>query len=395
MDTIEPFKLERYFAKHEFSARRLLCSSDCETRSLGGILALEPGSEKAFFDFRLGYTETRGAPALREAIASLYAPSSKAGPAGGIEGHRPLAPEEVFVHAGAEEAIFNLCLALLGPGDHVVVNRPAYQSLEAIPRWRGAAVSHWDLREESSRWLLDPDDLEALLVPKTKLVILNAPHNPTGALPTREEFDRIVALCRRAGAILLVDEVYRGIERDPERTLPPACLAYENGISLNVLSKTTGLAGLRIGWLATPRSDILDAVATVKDYNSICSSGPSEFLAGIAARNFGRLAEENRRRCESNLRLFEAFASRHPDFVAMTPPEGSSIAFPRLSGRAATDFGMDAEPMALALLADTGVLLLPGTLYDYDPRYWRLGYGRADFAEGLAELEAWLQGRAY
>ncbi|HUX38757.1 MAG TPA: aminotransferase class I/II-fold pyridoxal phosphate-dependent enzyme [Rectinemataceae bacterium] len=396
MDTIEPFKLERYFARHEFSARRLLCSSDCETRSLGDILAFEPGSEKAFFDLRLGYTETRGAPSLREAITTLYAssgPGAAPGSAGGAAG--PIGPGDVFVHAGAEEAILNLCLALVGPGDHVVVNSPAYQSLEAIPRWRGAAVSRWELREEGSRWRLDPDDLAALLAPKTKLVIMNAPHNPTGALPTREEFDRIVALCRRAGALLLVDEVYRGLERDPERALPPACLAYENGISLNVLSKTAGLAGLRIGWLATRRTDVLDAVALVKDYNTICSSGPSEFLAEIALRNFGRLAAENRELCAANLALFGAFMERHPDFVAMTRPEGSSIAFPRLAGRAAADFGGDAETLALALLADTGILILPGKLYGYDARYWRLGYGRADFAEGLSELESWLQSRAY
>ncbi|MDA8409544.1 MAG: aminotransferase class I/II-fold pyridoxal phosphate-dependent enzyme [Treponema sp.] len=415
MDTIEPFKLERFFARHEFSARRLLCSSDCETRSLGEILALEPGSEKLFSDFRLGYTETRGAPALREAIASLYAAppaeahgdpniaagsvvedigdGTRGGTGHGTEGG--LSPECVFVHAGAEEAILNLCLALVMPGDHVIVNRPAYQSLEALPRWRGAAVSHWDLRDEGSRWRFDPDDLAALLSAKTRMVILNAPHNPTGAIPTREEFGRVIELCRKAGALLLVDEVYRGLEREKESILPPACLAYENGISLNVLSKTAGLAGLRIGWIATRRTDVLDAVAVVKDYNSICSSGPSEFLAGIAIRHFNRLAERNLALCAANLALFEAFAARHPDFVALTPPQGSSIAFPRLAGRAMANFGGDAEVMALALLADSGVLLLPGSLYSHERRYWRLGYGRADFAQGLRELEAWVEKRGY
>jgi len=385
MNAIEPFKLERYFAKHEFSARRLLCSSDCETTSIRDLLAMESGAAEAFLDFRLGYTETRGAPALREAIAAGYAPAAEGGPG----------PEGIFVHAGAEEAILNLCLALVGPGDHVVVNHPAYQSLEALPRWRGAAVSAWDFRDDGSRWYLDPDDLSTLLVPKTKLVVVNAPHNPTGALPTRDEFEAIVEHCRRAGALLLVDEVYRGLERDPRRALPPACEIYENGVSLNVLSKTAGLAGLRIGWLATRRTDVLDAVAVVKDYNSLCSSGPSEFLAGIAVRHFAALAARNRGLCASNLALFESFVAGHPGFAALTPPEGSSICFPRLAGKAERDFGGDAEAMALALLADEGILLLPGKLYGHDAKHWRLGFGRADFPEGLRELELWTMRRGY
>ena len=227
------------------------------------------------------------------------------------------------------------------------------------------------------------------------MVILNAPHNPTGALPTLAEFESIVELCRKAGALLLVDEVYRGLERDPARALPPICEVYENGISLNVFSKTTGLAGLRIGWLATRRKDLLDAVAIVKDYNSICSSAPSEFLAGIAARNFAAIAARNHALCATNLALFEDFVRRHPDFVALTPPEGSSICFPRLAGRAEGDFGGDAEAMVLELLAEAGILLIPGKLYGFDPRHWRLGFGRGDFATGLSELESWVAGRGY
>ena len=386
MAELEAFRLERFFAKHEFTARRLLCSSDCETTTVAELLAMEEGAAEGLMDFRLGYTETRGAPALREAIAALYAPRESGGP--GREG--------IFVHAGAEEAILNLCLALVEEGDHVVVNTPAYQSLEELPRWRGAAVSRWELRDEGSRWLLDPDELGRLLGPKTKLVIMNAPHNPTGALPAREEFDAIVERCRRAGAFLLVDEVYRGLEREPDRALPPACEAYEKGISLNVLSKTAGLAGLRIGWVATRRDDVLEALARVKDYNSICASGPSEFLAGIAIRNFQQLAERNRARCDANLTRFDSFVRRHPEFISYTPPEGSSICFPRLSGRAESDFGRDAEAMALSLLADTGILLLPGSLYaEKYARNWRLGFGREDFAEGLAEWETWVTGKGY
>lgn len=390
MAFFQPFRLERFFAAHEFSARYLLCSSDCESLSLKELLALEPEAEEALLSLRLGYTESRGKPELRRAIAGLY---SAAG----------LGTEEVLVHAGAEEGILNLCLATVKAGDHVVVNFPCYQSLAEIPRALGAAVDPWPYRIEGEGWRLDPEELHRLLRPKTRLVILNSPHNPTGALMGRAEFDRVVELCREAGALLLVDEVYRYLERDEARRLPAACEAYENGISLNVLSKSAGLAGLRIGWLATKRRDILDEVALVKDYNSICASGPSELLAEIAVRQMPRLVERNRRICEANLRLLEAFFARHPDFASWLSPEGGSIAFPRLGTRVGRDFpsqtgegsGADAEGLALALLEDTGVLLLPGAYYSYAPEHFRLGYGRANLPEALARLEAWVEQRGY
>lgn len=369
MSFFQPFRLERYFAEHEFSARYLLCSSDCETVETRELLALEPGATEAYLDLRLGYTETRGAPRLREEVARLYS---------------GIGADEVLVHAGGEEAIMNLCLALLGPGDHVVVNTPCYQSLAEIPRALGCAVSPWQFRNESGRWLLDPEELGPLLRPCTKLVIVNTPHNPTGALMRRDEFDRVVELCRAAGCILLVDEVYRYLEIDPSRRLPAACEAYEDGVSLNVLSKSAGLAGLRIGWLATRRTDILDAVAQVKDYNSICSSAPSEFLAGLALRSFDRIVAKNRSIISSNLSLLDGFFDRHSGVLQWNAPEGGSIAFPRFLA------SPDAEATALRILEGCGVLLLPGAYYAYDPAYFRIGFGRANMPEALAALDAWL-----
>jgi len=383
MRAMEAFRLERFFAEHEFSAKYLLCSSDCESISTRELLAMEEGAETGLLDLRLGYTETRGAPSLRRDIAAGYASPATGGP--GAEG--------VFVHAGAEEAILNFFLATVGSGDHVVVNSPAYQSLSEIPRWLGAAVSPWKLRDEGGRWFLDPDELRRLLSPKTRAVVLNLPHNPTGALSTIGEFEAIVERCRKEGVLLFVDEVYRGLELDEARRLPSVCELYENGVALNVLSKTAGLAGLRIGWLASRRADILDAVAVVKDYNSICSSAPSEYLAGVALRNFERIADQNRSLCAANLALFETFVGRHPDFAGLTRPEGSSICFPRLAGRAEIEFSGDAETMALALLRESGVLLLPGDYYGYDARHFRVGFGRKNFGEGLAALEKWLVDR--
>jgi aspartate/methionine/tyrosine aminotransferase len=383
MPFIEPFLLERFFAKHEFTAKYLLCASDCEALSLRELLDLEPGSAEGLDDLGLGYRESRGDPALRRDIAALYSAENAIG------------SEGILVHAGAEEAILNFCLASIGTGDHVVVNEPCYQSLAEIPRSLGAAASSWPLRVAEGRWFLDPDELSRLLRPKTKAVIINLPHNPTGALSTLSEFEAIVALCRKAGALLFVDEVYRHLEREPERRLPAVCDFYEDGVSLNVLSKSAGLAGLRIGWLATRRADILDAVALVKDYNSICSAAPSEFLAGIAVRNFEHLTGRNRALCSENLLILEAFFSAHPGFAGWTSPAGGSIGFPHLGPGEAREFGSDAEAMALRLLADTGVLLLPGAYYHHDASYFRIGYGRKSMPEALARLEKWVLARGW
>lgn len=374
MGFFQPFALERFFAKHEFSARYLLCSSDCESVPIRDILAMEAGSLERLLDLRLGYTETRGAPSLRAAIAAQYS---------------GLVPESVFVHSGAEEAILNLYMATLKAGDRVVVNYPCYQSLAEIPRSLGCEVVPWKLRETDdcngkARWFLDPGELQNLCGDRARMIVLNAPHNPTGALPTREEFDAIVACARKTGAVLLVDEVYRRLEHDQTARLPSVCEVYENGVALDVLSKHSGLAGLRIGWLASQRHDILDAVAVVKDYNSICSSAPSEAIAEIAIRNLETIAARNRALVARNLALLEDFFRRRPDFARWTPPAGGSIAFPRLAD------GSDAGVLAERLVAESGVLLLPGAFYDYDRSYFRIGFGRANMPEALGKLDEWL-----
>lgn len=391
-----PFELERYFAEHEFSARRLLCTSDCESMPVKALLALEPDAEERLLSTWLGYTESRGSPSLRGDIASLY-PS--------------LGADDILVHSGAEEAILNFFLAMARPDRPVIVAMPCYQSLAEVPRALGARVVPWRLRPEGGRWILDPDELAGLLSANAgrgsgakdpPIVAINVPHNPTGALPSRGEFERILSICRIYGAVLLSDEVYRCLETDPGDRLPAACEVYENAVSLSVLSKAWGLAGLRIGWLASGRGDILDSVATMKDYNSICASAPSETLAGIALRHADELAARNRAICSGNLERFSRFFDKWSDFFEWIPPRGSSVAFPRLKKSAATKRwsaedggGPDAGILASELLAERGVLLLPGSAYAYDPAHFRIGLGRRQAAEAIAIFDDWLGARGF
>ncbi|WP_277183630.1 aminotransferase class I/II-fold pyridoxal phosphate-dependent enzyme, partial [Caballeronia sp. BR00000012568055] len=172
-----PFKLERYFAQHEFTARHLLCSSDPESMSIGELLALESDAPQGLQDTWLGYTEYPGDPALRREIMRLY---------------EHIDADQIIVHTGAQEAIFSFMNSMLVRGDHMIVHQPGYQSHYSVAQAMGVKVSPWIAREANG-WAVDPDELDALLTPQTRAIVLCAPHNPTGYLPSRETFDAIIA----------------------------------------------------------------------------------------------------------------------------------------------------------------------------------------------------------
>src|SRR5215470_15329703 len=232
--SFRPFALERLFARWEFTARHLLSSSDCETMTVGELLALAGVPLATLADVGLGYTESQGDPAFRAAVAAALG----------------LDASDVVVCAPAE-GIAVACTALLEPGDRVIVQTPCYQSQEELPRHLGCTVERWPLVETDSGWGLDLDRLDALLVPGTKLLVVCAPHMPTGYLPTRTEADALFALAADRGVWVLCDEMYRGLEPDPALRLPAAATRGGRVVALGGLSKTYGLPGLRLGWLAS------------------------------------------------------------------------------------------------------------------------------------------------
>jgi aspartate/methionine/tyrosine aminotransferase len=366
---ISPFKLERFFARYEFTARYLLCSSDCESLSVGDLLALEPGAEEAMRRNWLGYTESLGSPSLRKEIARIYS---------------SIAPDEVLVFSGAEEAIFLFMLAALNAGDHLIVHWPCYQSLFEVAKSIGAEVSLWEARAERG-WALDLDELKRLVRPDTRAVIVNMPHNPTGYLMSRSDFEGLNRFTQERGLLLFCDEVYRELEYDPADRLPAACDMNPNAISLGVMSKTYGLAGLRIGWIATHHAELFQHIAALKDYTTICNSAPSELLSEIALRHRDQLAARNLQIIKSNLLLLDGFFTRHPNRFKWIRPKAGSIAFPRL-------LDGDIESFCDELVQESGVLLLPGTLYDHPGNHFRVGFARKNMPEGLTQLEKFLRG---
>jgi aspartate/methionine/tyrosine aminotransferase len=369
---IADFALERYFARWEFSARYNLCASDVEGLPMRELLSMADDECRERWDgLTLGYTEAPGMPALRAEVARLY------------DG---LGPEHVYMFAGAEEGIFVALHAMLGSGDHAVVVWPGYQALHEVARSAGADVTLVELRAEDD-WQLDVDALAAAIRPgRTRVVVLNYPHSPTGAQLDRPAFARVAQLTADAGARLLIDEVYRFLEYDDAGRLPAGAEIGSHGVSLGVMSKAFGLAGLRIGWLATTDEELLARCARLKDYTTICNSAPSEILALIALRARDALTERARRIVAPNLEAVDAVVtgSPHLDWVR---PRAGSVGFPRLA------VDEPVERFADALVREAGVLILPGSAFDHPGNHFRVGLGRLGIPDALDHFQEFLDSR--
>lgn len=368
------FALEVYFSRWEFKAKYHLTASDAESLSLDGLLALASAEDREQFNtLWLGYTETWGAPALRAEIAGTF---------------DSLAADQILTCAGAQEALYVAMHALLEPHDHAIVLTPNYQSAETIPL-SICAVTGVAL-DAGNHWSLDLGALRKAIRPRTRLISINFPNNPTGRILPMEQFAALVSLCREHDLWLFSDEVYRLIERRPELRLPQAADAYEKGISLNVMSKAYGLPGLRIGWLACGNREFLQRCERFKHYLSICNSGPSEVLALIALRARERILARNRALVADNLEKLEQFFGDYPTIFDWALPDGGCVGFPRYKGPEGV------EQFAERLVQETGVLLLPASIYQSEltavlADRFRIGYGRSNLGAGLAVLREWLE----
>jgi aspartate/methionine/tyrosine aminotransferase len=367
------FALETYFSKWEFAARYHMTASDIESMTLSELLAMaSPEDREAFDHLWLGYGETYGLAGLREEIAKTYDTAEAL---------------DVLCFSGAEEGIYAAMRVLLGAGDHAIVVVPNYQAAETLPLGI-CAVSGVPLDEEDN-WSLDIDRVEGAIRPNTKMISINFPNNPTGAILARSSFDRLVEVCRKRGIYLFSDEVYRLIERDPAIRLPQVGDVYERGLSLNVMSKAYGLPGLRIGWIMTKDRDVLQRMERYKHYLSICSAVPSERLAVIALRARDLILARNRALTEQNAKKLTVFFAEFPELFDWRRPDGGCVGFPRYKGPGSTDdFCED-------LVETAGVLLLPPKIYRSEllaaPQdRFRIGFGRKGIDEGLAAFRAYL-----
>lgn len=362
---LQPFALERYFARYEFSVPYLLSSSDCDGWPLSEVLDLADAETADLWQrLRLGYTDSLGHPLLRREIASLY---------------QGLQADDVLV-VTPEEGIFIAMHCLLEKGDHVICTFPGYQSLYQVADSLGCEVTRW-LPDEDAGWRFDPDFLRHNLRPNTRLIVWNFPHNPTGVLPSRADFQQMIAIAHERNIRVFSDEMYWLLEVDPAGRLPSAVESWDQAVALFGMSKSFGLAGLRIGWLVSRDRALLASLAAFKDYTTICSSAPSEILALIALRARQRILARHHQRIQSNLALLDAFFARHRDRFHWVRPQGGTVCFPRLLGpESSWDF-------AQRMVTQAGIMVLPSRVYDFGDQHFRIGFGRQNLPEVLAKFE--------
>ncbi len=367
---LSPFRLERWFMEFEIApgVLNLTASSpyDVPTREL---LALEgEGATERYLDLSLGYIECAGSERLSRAISSLYT---------------TLKTEDIQITTGASEALFLLAWSVVEPGANIVVEEPCYEHLSEVASALGFEIRRLPLRLEDD-WKPDPERLAHLVDEKTRLIYLVHPHNPTGSILQVEEMLAIARIADRVGALVVNDEIFRPIALD-DAPIPSIIDVAENVVCVGDMAKPWGLGGLRIGWLGSRNHALVKRVNEARDYSTMCSSTPGEFLAEIALRHATELITPRLVGARANRDLLsQAIAQvgqhlRQP--LAWKCPQAGYTAFIQLP--------FPAEDFCRYLALERQVLLLPGSVFGpaYD-HFVRIGFGgdSLQFQKGISIL---------
>jgi aspartate/methionine/tyrosine aminotransferase len=372
---IEPFQLERWMTKYEVNVKWDIAESGIYPMSTREILEFLPAAERdgeldRLLDLRLGYSEACGSTELRGLIAATYENTS---------------PDDILVTTGAIEANFLLFNELLSAGDRIVAVSPAYQQLHSVARAIGCDVALWTLREEGG-FHFDLDDLRALATPGTRMIVVNSPHNPTGAMLSEEQLREIYLLAEELDAWVLSDEAYRWLDLPGSPPLaPPMRNLGARAISTGTFSKPFGLPGLRIGWIAAPE-DVVRRCWGLRDYISLSPGKLNDALAVLAFRHREQIVERTRRIVAENLPFATQWFAENADIVSWKPPQGGILALMK--------YQLDLPSLELAnrLAEEYSVMLAPGSAFGYEG-YLRIGVGNtpAIFAEGLRQTASCLR----
>ncbi len=318
----------------------------------------------------LRYGYHLGLPELRQVIAEQY------------DG---LSVEQVVVTTGASEANFATVASLVKPGDHVVVEHPNYPSLYEVPRSLGCDVTLFPLKAEQA---FQPDlaELERLITPNTKLVSLTHPNNPTGSMISQATLEQAIRLAESSDTYLLFDETYRELAFG-ER-LPGAASLSPKVISISSMSKSYGLPGIRIGWLATQAREILESVLAIREQVTITNGALSEAIALSVLKRKDEFIQEARRHVQTNLQMVKSWMKQQED-LAWIPPEAGVVALPWIEGAQVTD----PEDVYRRLTETYRSFVIPGRCFELDNRFFRLGYGgtAVELKAGLANISSALQ----
>lgn len=353
MKKFQPFEMERYMSAYEQAVEYNLSESGVHPLLLRELLDFQDGFLTEMLDTEINYAHANGRPELRENIARLYDGAS---------------PENVLVTVGAIEANFNSIHTLLGSGDEVVIMLPNYMQLWGVARNMEYDIKTFSLME-GQQWTPDLDKLERVVTPKTRLIAICNPNNPTGYILKEHEMESIVRIAGKVGAWILADEVYAGAEQTGEEETPSFYGRYEKVLAIGSMSKAYGLPGLRTGWVVGPENTI-DEIWARHEYTTLSATMLSNKLTALALSEKVRPAiiQRTRNFIRQGFPVLEEWIGKQGGVFSCIPPQAAAIAFLKY------DLPINSTELATRLLREKSVLIIPGDHFGMD-NYIRVSYG--------------------
>lgn len=368
---IKPFAVEEWMNAWEVGAKYNIAETCVDSISMNELFELTGEDKTEFLNRlcarRLSYGDIEGLPEFRKGVCGLY---------------KTLNIENIVPTHGASGANHHVFYSLISPGDRVVSIMPTYQQLYSIPESYGADVQILHLSKENN-YLPDLEKLRRLVTPETKMICINNPNNPTGALMSEQMLREIVEIARSADAWILCDEVYRHLSQE-DGWCPSIVDLYEKGISVSSMSKVFSLAGLRLGWIATHDMSVVKSYLSHRDYNLVSCGVFDEMLAAAALKHRDKLLERSRKIVRENLQILDDWVSSEPHVSYVKPKAGTTALV-------YYDLDIPSYEFCEEMYKKTGAFVTPGDCFEV-PHSMRIGYayGKQDLIDGLKAISEYI-----
>lgn len=392
------FGVEQFMDAHETNINYNMGETCCYSLSIEELMNLIKEEDHSFniqeqrnkmaddiLNTRLTYGAIRGSDRLKTEVAKLYNNEDT-----------EITPNDIIITNGAIGANFLTFYSLVDTGDHVIVVDPSYQQLSSLPQVFSSGKANVDLLTltPEEKYIPNVNKLSELIQPgKTKLVVINNPNNPTGAVIPDNILEEIVELCKNHDIYILCDEVYRPLYHSIEK-VPKSILqfGYDKCISTSSMSKAFSFAGLRLGWVASKNKEFIEDALNKRDYNTISVSTTDDYLASFALSHYKTILKRNYKLCTSNLELLEDFINNSKGLILWVKPQGGCTAFLRVNIP-----GLNTYEMCTQLATSYGCLIVPGEVFGGRPGYLRVGFGNSyeDLKGGLEIFSKYLSEKGY
>ncbi|CAI5755504.1 unnamed protein product [Candida verbasci] len=374
----EDFEVEQFMDKYETSITNNMAETCCESISINQVFELiQNDLEKSklvsqLLDTKLTYGHIKGSPELKQSIKQLY--------------ETELTSDDIIITNGAIGANFLTLYSIVNPGDKVICVDPTYQQLPSVSKlFSENTVLSWKLKYENN-YKLNIDELESFMSQNPKLLIINNPNNPTGAVIDDTQLKKVVEICKKHNVIILCDEVYRPLyTRGIDTPKSIVSYDYDNVISTSSMSKAFSMAGLRLGWIVTKNKEIMKQITSKRDYNMISISMIDDLLAAFALKHYKSILNRNDKLCEKNLKIISDYVENHK-YLDFMKPLGGSVCFIKVASK------FDTFNLCTTLADEFKTLVVPGEVFNY-PGFLRIGFGNStnDLINGFKQLDKYFE----